>query len=706
MTIKPVVAAPQKRTGNSAAGGADGDKKDTPNVGDSANSNHPSTNRVSSVHAHRNVVIDNHGQSPQRRVDVYDDLSRHRRSPHKTNRNKRRDHLAEHHHHKRERVADKHNLVPKCNSPHGSGGSGVGGAGTSSSSVSGVNATAVANNAISHSSAAVGNNSPDHLRLGSPNHATNSQTTAVAQAASGLLKAIEDTFSGYNSGDEHLQPAEAKTTADEWQRKDEQFAKCMADRGYILKQVEEDGACLFRAISLQIYGDEEMHDVIRQHTMDYIYKNREYFSHFVTEDINNYIKRKRRKESHGNHIEIQAVSEIYSRPVEVYCYKPTPINIFNSEQLNNGYPPLRLSYQRGSHYNAILDPYNATVGVGLGLAGYKPELQTKEAVRLSEQLEIEQTMFEDKLKTTDWEATNEAIEEQIARESYLQWCRENLQKTRNQTANTASTSATVTSGQAATDCEASPSKYANTQRLNPIMANSTVTTLHGNSSCSSSASTQVGDGTNVNLEHGFSGNSGASPKHLSSKKSDEMGYETDDTDMSSTSSSGGGGGGVGSCSPSSTNARSKKCKSRLSNAKMGKKRRRDTQTNEDSSNNQPLPHKSPKYDSCSGLEKRSVTPDFEHQQPCTSKQSNSPGKQSTASTSALPNTSATTSASSTSARAKNEEHTSSFYQELLEASYASEDFGQLTESEMLQRAIQMSTQDYIEDQKRKYLYGP
>lgn len=67
-----------------------------------------------------------------------------------------------------------------------------------------------------------------------------------------------------------------------------------------------------------------------------------------------------------------------------------PINIFNSEQSQAGYPPLRLSYQRGSHYNAILDPYNATVGVGLGLAGYKPEFQTKEAVRLSEQLEIEQ----------------------------------------------------------------------------------------------------------------------------------------------------------------------------------------------------------------------------------------------------------------------------------------------------------------------------
>jgi hypothetical protein len=37
-------------------------------------------------------------------------------------------------------------------------------------------------------------------------------------------------------------------------------------------------------------------------------------------------------------------------------------------------------------------------------------------------------MFEDKLKTTDWDATNEAIEEQIARESYLQWARDNLSK--------------------------------------------------------------------------------------------------------------------------------------------------------------------------------------------------------------------------------------------------------------------------------------
>lgn len=107
-----------------------------------------------------------------------------------------------------------------------------------------------------------------------------------------------------------------------------------------------------------------------------------------------------------------------------------PVNIFGQEQIKEGIEPLRLLYQRGSHYNAILNPYKPTVGLGLGLAGYRitdeaPSVkQFRDAIRSSEDLEIEQTMFEDKLKTTDWEATNEAIEEQIARESYLQWCRE------------------------------------------------------------------------------------------------------------------------------------------------------------------------------------------------------------------------------------------------------------------------------------------
>lgn len=46
------------------------------------------------------------------------------------------------------------------------------------------------------------------------------------------------------------------------------------------------------------------------------------------------------------------------------------------------------------------------------------------AFRTQEQLALEQAMLADKLRATDWEATSEALEEQVARESYLSWLRE------------------------------------------------------------------------------------------------------------------------------------------------------------------------------------------------------------------------------------------------------------------------------------------
>lgn len=121
-----------------------------------------------------------------------------------------------------------------------------------------------------------------------------------------FLKILEEQVSGYNSGDEHLESKENNLTSDEWKNRDEKFSQNLSqERGLIIKEMEEDGACLFRAISYQIYGDQDMHDMIRQQTMDYIYQNREYFEQFLTEDIHSYVKRKRQNHLHGNHIEIQ-----------------------------------------------------------------------------------------------------------------------------------------------------------------------------------------------------------------------------------------------------------------------------------------------------------------------------------------------------------------------------------------------------------------
>lgn len=175
-----------------------------------------------------------------------------------------------------------------------------------------------------------------------------------------INKKTEEKVSGYNSGDEYFGNDHGLSN-DEWKKRDETFANALlAKKGMVVKEMEEDGNCLFRAMSFQLYGDQEMHDLIRQQTMDYIFQNREYFEQFITEDITNYVNRKRHANDHGNHVEIQAMSEMFNRSVELYCYELKPINIYNSEQLNNGYEPLRLSYHRYSHYNAIVDPYKCS----------------------------------------------------------------------------------------------------------------------------------------------------------------------------------------------------------------------------------------------------------------------------------------------------------------------------------------------------------
>lgn len=48
------------------------------------------------------------------------------------------------------------------------------------------------------------------------------------------------------------------------------FEKRLKKKGFILKKMAEDGACLFRAVADQVYGDQEMHGTVRKNCMDYI----------------------------------------------------------------------------------------------------------------------------------------------------------------------------------------------------------------------------------------------------------------------------------------------------------------------------------------------------------------------------------------------------------------------------------------------------
>ncbi|XP_051525920.1 OTU domain-containing protein 5-A isoform X3 [Myxocyprinus asiaticus] len=240
---------------------------------------------------------------------------------------------------------------------------------------------------------------------------------------------------GYNSEDEYENASRLQSEDPATVEQEHWFEKALGEKkGFVIKKMKEDGACLFRAVADQVYGDQDMHEVVRKHCMDYLMKNADYFSNYVTEDFTTYINRKRKNNCHGNHIEMQAMAEMYNRPVEVYQYGTEPINTFHGIHQNND-EPIRVSYHGNIHYNSVVNPNKATIGVGLGLPAFKPgqfadQSLMKNAIKTSEESWIEQQMLEDKKRATDWEATNEAIEEQVARESYLQWLRDQEKRAR------------------------------------------------------------------------------------------------------------------------------------------------------------------------------------------------------------------------------------------------------------------------------------
>ncbi len=131
-------------------------------------------------------------------------------------------------------------------------------------------------------------------------------------------------------------------------------------------------------------------------------RDQEHFSQFVIDEpFPRYVARKRQDGVHGNNPEIQAISELFNRPVEVFTPEmgATPLNIFHAEYKTDD-APIRLSYHDGNHYNAVVDPLVPTAGLGLGMPGLQPGLADKlqmakavaESDAAADQMELERAI--------------------------------------------------------------------------------------------------------------------------------------------------------------------------------------------------------------------------------------------------------------------------------------------------------------------------
>uniref|UniRef100_A0A7S2RCV6 ubiquitinyl hydrolase 1 n=1 Tax=Mucochytrium quahogii TaxID=96639 RepID=A0A7S2RCV6_9STRA len=170
-------------------------------------------------------------------------------------------------------------------------------------------------------------------------------------------------------------------------------------KGLEVLKMKGDGNCLFRSISAQVLGEPEWHAEIRKRVTDYMWKEKSHFSSFVAGGFDQYVAKMRAPGVFGSSPEIQAAAELYNRSVEVYSFSSLsndsscscssnadaiphgdsqkheiqvkPINIFQGTY-KSGNVPLRLLYSDGKHYDAVVDPYEASIGVGLGLPSFEP----------------------------------------------------------------------------------------------------------------------------------------------------------------------------------------------------------------------------------------------------------------------------------------------------------------------------------------------
>jgi hypothetical protein len=157
------------------------------------------------------------------------------------------------------------------------------------------------------------------------------------------------------------------------------YSKSLYDIGLRLVRVQGDGNCLYRAISHQIYGTDIHHALVRKACADFMELERAQFEPFTAPNhvsYEAYISKTRQNTAWADHPQVQALCEVYERPVEVYAYESpatTPAattathsatttttigltmnRIVPMEHSLESRPPIRLSFFGGGHYDSIV----------------------------------------------------------------------------------------------------------------------------------------------------------------------------------------------------------------------------------------------------------------------------------------------------------------------------------------------------------------
>lgn len=145
---------------------------------------------------------------------------------------------------------------------------------------------------------------------------------------------------------------------------EEQLHIALALDGRKVKRMSDDGNCLFHALAYLLWGSANRHDEMRALVCSELLEHPERYDGFVPGgDLASHVAVMSCDGTYGTHLEIQACANKTGARVMIYSDEGPFVDslvvpiVVDPHGGVPGNPTLRISYQRGNHYNCVV-PYD------------------------------------------------------------------------------------------------------------------------------------------------------------------------------------------------------------------------------------------------------------------------------------------------------------------------------------------------------------
>ena len=138
------------------------------------------------------------------------------------------------------------------------------------------------------------------------------------------------------------------------------FARISKRKQIGIKTITSDGACLFRSVADQVYGDggDLSHANLRVKVCGWLEREKKNLENFVchaeNEGIDAHICEMRKPDTYGTNLEVVALSAILLREIHIHAYDyEYPLVMLHESVHHVSGPPLMISRRRDNHYNSL-----------------------------------------------------------------------------------------------------------------------------------------------------------------------------------------------------------------------------------------------------------------------------------------------------------------------------------------------------------------